>query len=48
MPADAQARRRGALDVKEAFSCFTADVISQYAFGEPTGFAAQEDMRKMV
>jgi cytochrome P450 len=29
-------------DVKEAFNCFTADVISQYAFGEPMGFLAQE------
>ncbi|KAK2810032.1 hypothetical protein FQN50_003225 [Emmonsiellopsis sp. PD_5] len=29
-------------DVKEAFNCFTADVISQYAFGEPMGFIAQE------
>lgn len=28
-------------DVKEAFNCFTADVISQYAFGEPMGFIAQ-------
>ncbi|KAJ4316738.1 hypothetical protein N0V94_005295 [Neodidymelliopsis sp. IMI 364377] len=31
-----------AFDVKEAFNCFTADVISQYAFGEPMGFIAQE------
>lgn len=29
-------------DVKEAFNCFTADVMSQYAFGEPMGFVAQE------
>ncbi|EAU35560.1 conserved hypothetical protein [Aspergillus terreus NIH2624] len=29
-------------DVKEAFNCFTADVISQYAFGEPMGFIAQD------
>jgi hypothetical protein len=29
-------------DVKEAFNCFTADVMSQYAFGEPMGFLAQE------
>ena len=29
-------------DVKEAFNCFTADVISQYAFGEPMGFVAQK------
>lgn len=33
---------KGAFDVKEAFNCFTADVISQYAFGEPMGFLAQE------
>ncbi|KAH9869677.1 hypothetical protein IAQ61_006889 [Plenodomus lingam] len=33
---------KGAFDVKEAFNCFTADVISQYAFGEPMGFVAQE------
>jgi hypothetical protein len=32
----------GPFDVKEAFNCFTADVISQYAFGEPMGFVAQE------
>lgn len=31
-----------AFDVKEAFNCFTADVIAQYAFGEPMGFVAQE------
>lgn len=31
-----------AFNVKEAFNCFTADVISQYAFGEPMGFVAQE------
>lgn len=33
---------KGAFDVKEAFNCFTADVISQYAFGESMGFIAQE------
>ena len=33
---------KGVFDVKEAFNCFTADVISQYAFGEPMGFIAQE------
>lgn len=31
-----------AFDVKEAFNCFTADVISQFAFGEPMGFVAQD------
>ncbi|KAK2062729.1 cytochrome P450 monooxygenase-like protein [Colletotrichum caudatum] len=29
-------------DIKEAFNCFTADIMSQYAFGEPMGFIAQE------
>lgn len=29
-------------DVKAAFNCFTADIISQYCFGEPMGFIAQE------
>lgn len=29
-------------EVKEAFNCFTADIISQYAFGESMGFIAQE------
>ncbi|CAA9961209.1 Benzoate 4-monooxygenase cytochrome P450 [Pyrenophora teres f. maculata] len=33
---------KDAFDVKEAFNCYTADVISQYAFGEPMGFVAQE------
>jgi cytochrome P450 len=33
---------KGTFDVKDAFNCFTADVISQYAFGEPMGFLAQE------
>ena len=33
---------KGPFDVKEAFSCFTADVISQYCFGEPMGFLEQE------
>lgn len=33
---------KGSFDVKEAFNCFTADIISQYAFGEPMGFIAQE------
>lgn len=31
-----------AFDVKEAFNCFTADVVSQYAFGESMGFIAQK------
>lgn len=29
-------------DLKEAFNCYTADIISQYAFGEPMGFVDQE------
>jgi cytochrome P450 len=29
-------------DIKEAFNCFTADIISQYSFGEPMGFIDQE------
>ncbi|KAM0723251.1 hypothetical protein Q7P37_001452 [Cladosporium fusiforme] len=33
---------KGSFDVKNAFNCFTADIISQYAFGEPMGFIAQE------
>ncbi|KAK1965151.1 benzoate 4-monooxygenase cytochrome P450 [Colletotrichum sublineola] len=33
---------KGPFDVKEAFNCFTADIMSQYAFGEPMGFIAQE------
>lgn len=35
-------RTRGPFDVKEAFNCFTADIISQYSFGEPMGFIDQE------
>ncbi|KAK0384864.1 hypothetical protein NLU13_7342 [Sarocladium strictum] len=31
-----------AIDVKDVFNCFTADIISQYAFGEPMGFVAQD------
>ncbi|KAH9886398.1 benzoate 4-monooxygenase cytochrome P450 [Xylariomycetidae sp. FL2044] len=33
---------KGAFDVKQAFNCFTADIISQYAFGQPMGFIDQE------
>jgi cytochrome P450 len=33
---------KGAFNVKEALNCYTSDVISQYAFGEPMGFVAQE------
>jgi hypothetical protein len=31
-----------AFEVKGAFNCYTADVFSQYAFGEPMGFVEQE------
>jgi hypothetical protein len=31
-----------AFEVKGAFNCYTADVFSQYAFGEPIGFLEQE------
>ncbi|KAF5636746.1 trichodiene oxygenase [Fusarium tjaetaba] len=31
-----------AFEVKGAFNCYTADVFSQYAFGEPMGFIEQE------
>lgn len=31
-----------ALDVKNAFNCYTADVFSQFAFVEPMGFVEQE------
>ncbi|EHA50585.1 hypothetical protein MCOR02_008458 [Pyricularia oryzae] len=33
---------RGAFEIKEAFNCFTADVIGQYAFGQTMGFVDQE------
>ncbi|KAI3394704.1 hypothetical protein diail_2289 [Diaporthe ilicicola] len=35
-------RTRGPFDIKEAFNSFTADIIAQYAFGEPMGFIDQE------
>lgn len=35
-------RTRGPFDIKEAFNCFTADIISMYAFGEPMGFVDQD------
>ena len=35
-------RTKGVFDIKEAFNCYTADIISQYAFGEPMGFIDQE------
>lgn len=31
----------GPFDLKEAFNCFTADIISQYCFGAPMGFVDQ-------
>lgn len=35
-------RTKGPFDIKEAFNCYTADIISQYSFGEPMGFIDQE------
>lgn len=32
----------GPLVLNQALQCFTADVISQYSFGQPMGFVAQE------
>ena len=40
--ADKMLRSREPFDVKQAFNCFTADIISQYAFGESMGFIDQE------
>lgn len=34
---------KGPFDVKAAFNCFTADIISQYSFGEPMGFLEQQE-----
>lgn len=34
---------KGAFDVKTAYSCFTADVISGYAFGQSFGFLAGQE-----
>lgn len=30
------------LELTSAYSCFTSDVISEYCFGEPFGFIAQD------
>lgn len=30
-------------DIKEAFNCFTADIISQYAFGHTMGFVSNQE-----
>lgn len=40
---DKMLRRAGSgeFDVKEAFNCLTADIISQYCFGESMGFTDQ-------
>lgn len=35
-------RTKGPFNVKDVFDCFTADIISQYSFGEPMGFVDQE------
>ncbi|KAI0178062.1 putative cytochrome P450 [Pestalotiopsis sp. NC0098] len=34
------------LDLVTAFSCFTSDTISNYAYGEPLGFLAQDGWEK--
>jgi cytochrome P450 len=39
---DKMLRTKGPFDLKEAFNCYTADIISQYSFGEPMGFVDQE------
>jgi hypothetical protein len=39
---DKMLRTRGRFDVKQVFNCFTADIISQYAFGQPLGFVDQD------
>lgn len=33
---DKMLRAKEPFDLKEAFNCFTADIISQYSFGEPS------------
>lgn len=39
---DKMLHNEGPFDLKDAFNCYTADIISQYCFGEPMGFIAQE------
>ncbi|KXJ87359.1 benzoate 4-monooxygenase cytochrome P450 [Microdochium bolleyi] len=41
-PAPTKAAEAGVFDVKDAFNCYTADVIAQYAFGRNMGFITQE------
>lgn len=38
---DKMLRTKGPFNLKDAFNCYTADIISQYSFGEPMGFIAQ-------
>lgn len=38
-------RKQAPIDVSEAYDCFTADTISQYAFGQPLGFLEQDGWR---
>ncbi|KAK8851350.1 benzoate 4-monooxygenase cytochrome p450 [Apiospora arundinis] len=38
-------RKQCPIDVSEAYNCFTADTISQCAFGQPLGFLNQEGWR---
>lgn len=44
MTIDKMLRRAGGgpFVVNQALQCFTGDVISQYSFGQPMGFVAQE------
>ncbi|KAK8072563.1 cytochrome P450 [Apiospora saccharicola] len=37
--------RQAPIGVNEAYNCFTADTISQYAFGQPLGFLEQNGWR---
>lgn len=36
-------KNKAPFDIQDAYACFTADAISQYAYGEPTGYLAQPD-----
>ncbi|KAI0387424.1 cytochrome P450 [Hypomontagnella monticulosa] len=37
-----ESERQDPIDLRDVYSCFTADVISEYCFGESWGFLAQE------
>ncbi|KAJ0309624.1 hypothetical protein COL516b_002874 [Colletotrichum fioriniae] len=34
---------RGPFEAASAYSCFTADIVSDYCFGQPFGFLQQDD-----